>query len=114
MICALAMADAIEAVADLPVRVKWPNDLLINGRKVGGILTELGLHDNQVGFAVVGIGLNVNVDFDAATSCVCARRGSGYLTGLRFFTGGDRHQPESGVGTRCLTPAIAAAVPDQR
>ena len=68
MVCALAMADAIEAVAALPVRLKWPNDLLINGHKVGGILTELGLDDDQVGFAVVGIGLNVNVDFGAETT----------------------------------------------
>jgi BirA family transcriptional regulator, biotin operon repressor / biotin---[acetyl-CoA-carboxylase] ligase len=67
MVCALAMADSIETVAGLPVRVKWPNDLLINGRKAGGILTELGLQDHRLGFAVVGIGLNVNVDFDAPT-----------------------------------------------
>jgi BirA family transcriptional regulator, biotin operon repressor / biotin---[acetyl-CoA-carboxylase] ligase len=68
MVCALAMADAIEAVASLPVRVKWPNDLLVNGCKVGGILTELGLNDDRVGFAIVGIGLNVNVDFGAVTT----------------------------------------------
>jgi BirA family biotin operon repressor/biotin-[acetyl-CoA-carboxylase] ligase len=63
MICSLGLADAIEAVTPLRVRLKWPNDLLINGRKIGGILTEVGLRGNVLDFTVVGIGLNVNVDF---------------------------------------------------
>jgi BirA family transcriptional regulator, biotin operon repressor / biotin---[acetyl-CoA-carboxylase] ligase len=65
MICSLALADAIEAITPLQVRLKWPNDILINGRKAGGILTELGLSGQQLVFVVVGIGLNVNVTFEA-------------------------------------------------
>jgi len=44
----------------LAVDLKWPNDLLIGGKKVGGILTEMHAEPGQVRFMIVGIGLNVN------------------------------------------------------
>lgn len=62
MACGLAVADAIEARTGLRVGLKWPNDVVIGGRKAGGILTELELQGGAVAFAVVGIGLNVNLD----------------------------------------------------
>jgi BirA family biotin operon repressor/biotin-[acetyl-CoA-carboxylase] ligase len=43
---------------DIPVMLKWPNDLVINGRKLGGILTETRVHHGQITKAVVGVGLN--------------------------------------------------------
>ena len=43
---------------DLPVQLKWPNDLVIHGRKLGGILTETRIHQGQVTKAVVGVGIN--------------------------------------------------------
>ncbi len=55
MASALAVTEAIEATTPLRVGIKWPNDVLINGRKVCGILIETG-----DGAAVVGMGLNVN------------------------------------------------------
>ncbi|GIW10593.1 MAG: hypothetical protein KatS3mg061_1650 [Dehalococcoidia bacterium] len=61
---ALAAAEAIEAVCGRSVGLKWPNDLLIAGRKVGGILVESQLLDQRV-TAVGGIGINGN--FDPAT-----------------------------------------------
>ena len=64
MICALATVDAIQTVTGLSARLKWPNDILVSGKKVGGILTELGLRGGELGFAVVGIGLNVNMSQD--------------------------------------------------
>jgi BirA family biotin operon repressor/biotin-[acetyl-CoA-carboxylase] ligase len=63
MACSLALAEAVEAHTRLPVGLKWPNDLLIRGRKVGGILMELGIEGGQLQYAIVGIGLNVNPDF---------------------------------------------------
>lgn len=42
----------------VPVQLKWPNDLVINGRKLGGILTETRIHQGQVTKAVVGVGIN--------------------------------------------------------
>ena len=60
--CGLAVADAIQAQTGLRAGLKWPNDLLIGASKVGGILTEIGLEGLEVDYAVVGIGLNVNLE----------------------------------------------------
>jgi len=88
MLCSLAAADAIEQVAGLYVHLKWPNDLVVKSqigksqianpqirnpqsairnpqsaiwRKLAGILTETGITGERLDFAVVGIGVNVNV-----------------------------------------------------
>jgi BirA family biotin operon repressor/biotin-[acetyl-CoA-carboxylase] ligase len=50
----------VEAVTGLTVDLKWPNDLLIRGKKTGGILTEMHAEPGQIRFVIVGIGLNVN------------------------------------------------------
>ena len=65
---ALAVAEAAERLTDQPARIKWPNDVLLAGRKVAGILLETYQRE-RVGFVVVGIGLNVlqgAADFDPA------------------------------------------------
>ncbi len=62
----LAAAEAIRAVAGLAVDLRWPNDLLIGSRKVGGILVESKISDGSVDFAVVGIGINVHQSAFAA------------------------------------------------
>lgn len=46
----------------LPVKIKWPNDVVYNQKKVAGILTELGTDKGTVEYIVVGIGINVNVN----------------------------------------------------
>lgn len=66
MICSLAVYDAIEAVTGLAARVKWPNDVLLREHKVCGILTELGLSGQELAYALVGVGINVNLDFTTA------------------------------------------------
>lgn len=66
MICSLAVTDAIDHTAHLRARLKWPNDILLGHKKAGGILTELVFQDDGLDFVVVGIGLNVNVDFRQA------------------------------------------------
>jgi BirA family transcriptional regulator, biotin operon repressor / biotin---[acetyl-CoA-carboxylase] ligase len=60
MMAGLSAHSAVQAQTRLDVDLKWPNDLLINGKKVGGILTEMYAEPNQIRFVVVGIGLNVN------------------------------------------------------
>jgi BirA family biotin operon repressor/biotin-[acetyl-CoA-carboxylase] ligase len=90
MICSMAAADAVVAVTDLRPVLKWPNDLLLEGKKLAGLLTELGFayafsdsdadrsssgrsgdrhagKENALAWAVVGAGLNVNVDFGSET-----------------------------------------------
>ena len=65
MACSLALAESIESYTGLTIGLKWPNDLLIRRRKIGGILVELGTCEGQLDYAIVGIGLNVNIDFTA-------------------------------------------------
>src|SRR5580704_7941692 len=60
MMAGLSVHAAAEAVTGLNVDLKWPNDLLIGGKKAGGILTEMHAEPSQVRFVIVGIGLNVN------------------------------------------------------
>ncbi|MGD1846151.1 MAG: biotin--[acetyl-CoA-carboxylase] ligase [Salibacteraceae bacterium] len=61
---ALGIRDFLTEKTVQPVKVKWPNDLYIGTKKVGGILVESGFRNNSMGHAVVGIGLNINqLDF---------------------------------------------------
>ncbi|MBI2760270.1 MAG: biotin--[acetyl-CoA-carboxylase] ligase [Chloroflexi bacterium] len=62
MVAPLAVADAVAAVSGLAVQFKWPNDVRIGGRKVCGVLIESEFAGDQPSFAIVGIGLNVNLD----------------------------------------------------
>ena len=55
----LALARAVRKVAGLDPRIKWPNDLMLDGRKAAGILAESAIEGNSVCYAVLGIGLNV-------------------------------------------------------
>ncbi len=61
MLASLAVVRSIEAVTGLKAQVKWPNDVLVNGRKVCGILIESGVQRDTVTYAIIGIGVNVNL-----------------------------------------------------
>jgi BirA family biotin operon repressor/biotin-[acetyl-CoA-carboxylase] ligase len=88
MICSLAAADAVVAATGLQPTLKWPNDLLLQGKKLAGLLTELGFayafsdpdaggsplgrpgarhfeEVNRLAWGIVGVGLNVNGDFSS-------------------------------------------------
>ena len=60
LIGAVAIATAINELTDLPTRIKWPNDVLIQGKKVSGVLTELEYDRHRQPFFVMGFGVNVN------------------------------------------------------
>ena len=62
MLMALAASDAVEAVTGLRPELKWPNDVMLNERKVGGILSEMESSGQHLRWAAIGMGLNVNVD----------------------------------------------------
>lgn len=63
IVAAIAIRRAIrELRPDLPIAIKWPNDLLVNGRKLCGILCEMTCEGQKTSQAVVGFGVNVNVD----------------------------------------------------
>ncbi len=59
IIASLAVAEALEEIIGSKVQIKWPNDLFVGGRKLGGILTEVQGEVESMRFAVVGIGINV-------------------------------------------------------
>ncbi len=60
ILASVVVAGAIRELTKIDVRIKWPNDLLINDRKVGGILTEVAAELATVRYIVVGVGLNAN------------------------------------------------------
>jgi BirA family transcriptional regulator, biotin operon repressor / biotin---[acetyl-CoA-carboxylase] ligase len=59
---AIALRRAVKSVTGLSPEIKWPNDLLIGGKKVAGILTELSAEVDRVRHIILGIGVDVNQD----------------------------------------------------
>ena len=59
IVTGLALCRALQQSAAVPVRLKWPNDLLLDGRKLGGILIESRVHDAATLFFAIGFGVNV-------------------------------------------------------
>ena len=59
-ISAIAVAEALQNLYDLPAKIKWPNDVMLKGKKTAGILTELRAETERIHYVVVGLGLNVN------------------------------------------------------
>ncbi len=79
-LCAISVAEAIEKNAKVNITTKWPNDLLINGKKFCGILMEVSITADKGDFAILGIGVNVNqVQFPKEIQ--------DYATSLRLATG---------------------------
>lgn len=64
LITAVAVVQAIEELTDLTPQIKWPNDILMNGKKVTGILTELQADADRIISIIIGIGINVNQKLD--------------------------------------------------
>ena len=62
MAACLAVSRSIERVTGLQPAIKWPNDVLLEGRKVSGILSESDVSGEAVNYAIVGIALNVSLD----------------------------------------------------
>jgi BirA family biotin operon repressor/biotin-[acetyl-CoA-carboxylase] ligase len=80
MMAGISARTAVAAITGLPVDLKWPNDLMIAGKKLGGILTEMHAEPTAVKFVIVGMGLNVNQEkFPAELA--------GAATSLRAETG---------------------------
>lgn len=65
LVTAVSLCRTLRAETALPVQIKWPNDLWVRGKKVGGILAEMSADMDQVRFAVVGVGINVNLPAEA-------------------------------------------------
>ncbi len=64
LMAAVAIAKAIDDVTNIKVGIKWPNDILYNGKKLVGILTEMNAEMDCVNYIVIGMGINVNVSYE--------------------------------------------------
>jgi len=62
LMASVSICEAIKEIAALEAQIKWPNDILIHQKKLGGILTEINAEMDGIRFIVIGIGLNVNND----------------------------------------------------
>lgn len=62
LLTGVAMCRAIRRLTDVEVGIKWPNDLLIHGRKVSGILLESATEDQRVRYCIAGLGIDVNLN----------------------------------------------------
>ena len=61
ILMAISIAEVISALhPDLDVKIKWPNDVLVNGKKVCGILTEMEAEPDYIHYVIIGVGINVN------------------------------------------------------
>lgn len=78
MLGGVAVADALEQLGLRASRIKWPNDVLVDGRKIAGVLVEPRVGKDAIEFAVAGVGVNVRQSLDdwtaalkhTATSCL--------------------------------------------
>lgn len=61
LVAGLAVTEAIREVTGLNALLKWPNDVVVNGKKTTGILTEMTMKGGSIDFVILGIGINVNV-----------------------------------------------------
>ncbi|HEU4345813.1 MAG TPA: biotin--[acetyl-CoA-carboxylase] ligase [Candidatus Binatia bacterium] len=81
---AVALAEAVDAFSPTPSVIKWPNDILIDGRKLAGILVEASSTADRVDYLILGIGINLNFPLESmppgirerATSLLALRRQS--------------------------------------
>lgn len=60
LVTGMAVAEAIKKVTGLDTKIKWPNDIVINGKKISGILTEMSAEMDGINYVVIGIGINAN------------------------------------------------------
>lgn len=82
-VAGLALADAVEAAGASPT-IKWPNDVLIDGRKMGGARIECSARGREVEHVIIGVGANLNVGLD---DLVLALGPKTEATSLRAATG---------------------------
>jgi len=62
LLAAVALSRAIARVVPLEIGIKWPNDLLVGGRKISGILLESAAEDERIRYIVAGMGISVNLE----------------------------------------------------
>lgn len=72
LVMAQAVAEGIEEVGGVGCQIKWPNDIVLHGRKICGILTEMQMDTGHIKHVIVGVGINVNQTKFAAEGLIYA------------------------------------------
>ncbi len=85
MVTALSVQEAVQNLFDLQIQIKWPNDLYIENKKLGGILIENSLKGKQIDVSIVGTGINVNQLNFGALSATSLAAHFGQLISIELF-----------------------------
>lgn len=62
LVAGMAAANTLKKYLNAEIKIKWPNDILANGKKIVGILTEMSVSVEQINYVIVGVGINVNTE----------------------------------------------------
>ncbi len=85
LVTAAVLAAYFNEKINLPVKIKWPNDLLLGEKKVGGILTEMKAEQDRIIYLIIGIGINVNQqNEDFPNELRCKATSLAGESGIRF------------------------------
>jgi BirA family transcriptional regulator, biotin operon repressor / biotin---[acetyl-CoA-carboxylase] ligase len=90
VLSAVACTKALRERCGVDISIKWPNDLMIKGKKVGGILTETRVDHDRIAWAVIGIGINVNMDSGSFPAAI-------RKTATSIKAEGGKHHSRSGL-----------------
>jgi hypothetical protein len=74
LMAAVALADTIASFIGTPPSIKWPNDILVGGKKLAGILTESSCDSERIEFVILGIGVNLNYPVPSMPEVIRERR----------------------------------------
>lgn len=84
LLTAVALCRSLRRVTSLPIGIKWPNDLLIEGKKISGILLESTAEDERLRYVIAGIGISVNLEKSDYPEEILDK-----VTSLRMANGGE-------------------------
>ncbi len=82
LLSAVSTAESIKRYSDITPSIKWPNDILIGGKKVAGILNEIDSETDRIHFIILGIGININIGKEEFPKDIRE-----YATSLKIETG---------------------------
>ena len=94
-LCGVAVVRAITNISGLKPRIKWPNDILLDEKKVAGILVESAIAGDEVRYSIVGIGINVALDADEIDEI------AGGAISLNHASAGDIPPGRTAAGDSC-------------
>ena len=83
LMSAVAVAETVQSFLESPAAIKWPNDIMVHGKKLAGILTESCCELDRVHFVIVGIGVNLNLPVDLLPESIRERATSLFILNQR-------------------------------